>query len=117
MSLLMWASSVFSEIESVAPPMPVDRPGTLNVNVSISGRNRVFASTITDPDGIRAVGASSVTSRADGQIAQITWTRRDANTFIHTASRRNTRWNSGTMSVTYTDGNNVVSTITANWSV
>lgn len=96
---------------------PVDRPGTLTPNVSISGRNRVFASTLTDPDGIRGVSASTITARSDGQVSQITWTRRDANTFVHTQSRRNTRWNSGTMSVTYTDGNGVETTLTANWSV
>ena len=114
MTLSAWWHAVSGAEE--AGPEPVDQPGTLTPNVSVSGRNRVFASTVTDPDGIGRVDASTVTAR-DGQVAQITWTRRDANTFVHAQNRRNTRWNAGTMSVTYTDGNGVQSTLTADWTV
>ena len=100
----------------VWPPASADLPGTLTPGVTGSGRNRVFASTLTDPDGIRSVDASTVTA-SDGQVANIDWTRRDANTFVHAAARRNTRWNSGTMSVTYTDGNGVQTTLSEDWSI
>ena len=95
---------------------PVDQPGTLAPGVTRSGRNYVFASVLTDPDGIRSVDASTVTARSDGQVVQIDWNRRDANTFVHAQSRRNARWAAGTMSITYTDGNGVQTTLVQDWS-
>ena len=99
----------------LAPP-PTDQTGALAPGVTREGRNYIFASVLSDPDGIRSVDAASITARSDGQVAQIEWTRRDANTFTHAASRRNARWATGTMSVTYTDGNGVQSTVTDDWS-
>ncbi|MCY4535187.1 MAG: hypothetical protein OXB91_07465 [Bryobacterales bacterium] len=115
MSLLAWYHAVVGfEAEG---PAPVDQPGTLDPGVTISGRNRVFASVLSDPDGIRSVGRATVTARSDGQVAEITFTRRDANTFVHAIPRRNSRWNSGTMSVAYIDGLGNSITLVADWTV
>ena len=84
------------------PVVVTDSAGVLTPNVTLSGRNYVFASTITDPDGIRGITSAVLTAR-DGQTATIDFTRRDDNTFTHAQSRRNARWASGTMRVTYVD--------------
>ena len=99
-----------------AGPVISDTPGTLAPNVSTSGRNIVFASVLSDPDGIQSVGRASVQA-SDGQVAVIAFTRQDTNTFVHAASRRNVRWRSGTMTVTYTDNKGNQTTLTENWSV
>ena len=96
-----------------------DRPGTLAVSVSLSGRNYEFTFSVTDPDGIRSITAATVTA-SDGTVANVLgdFARSDANTYAGTDSRRNARWASGTMSVTYTDATSGESrTLTQNWSV
>lgn len=86
------------------PPEPVDQPGTLKVDVARQGRNYNFVFSITDPDGIRSLTAAMVTA-SDGTVANALgdFARTDANTFSGRDSRRNARWASGTMSVTYVD--------------
>ena len=96
---------------------PVDRPGTLNAGVTRSGRDTVFASVLSDPDGIRSVDSARVASRTGGRTADIVFNRRDANSFTHGATRRNADWRAGTMTVIYTDGNGVRATVTADWNV
>ena len=97
---------------------PVDRPGTLSVSVTLQGRNYEFTFSVADPDGIRALTSATVTA-SDGTSADALadFARRDANTFAGTDSRRNARWASGTMSVTYVDATSGESrTLTQTWS-
>ena len=99
-------------------PTPVDQPGTLTPRVTQSGRNYNFAITLADADGVRGITSAILTAR-DGQTADITsdWVTTDANTRTHTDSRRNVRWASGSISVTYVDGAGNTATLTATWSV
>ena len=95
-----------------------DQPGTLTPRVALSGRDYRFAITLVDPDGVRGITSATLTAR-DGTTADITsdWVTTDANTRTHTDSRRNNRWSSGTVSVTYVDGAGNTDTLTANWSL
>ena len=107
---------------TVAPPEPVDRPGTLNAGVTTSGRRNIaIAAVVSDPDGIRSIDAATLTARSDGRVVNINdsgdWVRRDANSFTHADTRGRNVWADGTLSVTYTDGNGVQSTLTDTWSV
>ena len=98
---------------------PVDRAGTLAVAVVLQGRDYNFTFSVTDPDGIRSLTAATVTAR-DNTVANALgdFSRSDANTFAGTDSRRNARWSSGTMSVTYVDATSGESrTLTRTWSV
>ena len=96
-----------------------DQPGSLNPGVTRRGTRQVlFASVLTDLDGIARVTSATLTAR-DGQTADITsaWARRDANTLTHTDSRNNARWRSGTMAVTYVDGAGNTTTANATWAI
>lgn len=96
---------------------PVDSPGTLSVAVTLSGRNYGFVFSVSDPDGIRSLTAATVTARdntVDNVLAD--FARSDANTFAGSDSRRNARWASGTMTLTYVDAKSGESrTLTQNW--
>ena len=99
---------------------PSDSPGTLAVAVRRSGRDYIFTFSVSDPDGIRSLTAATVTARSDGTQASALGdlSRSDANTFSGTDTRRNARWMSGTMSVTYVDATSGEShTLTQDWSV
>ena len=96
---------------------PVDRAGTLNAGVTRQGRNSIFASVLSDPDGIRSVDAARVESRTGGRRANIDFVRQDARSFTHADNRANSDWRAGTMTVTYTDGNGVQTTLTDDWNV
>lgn len=101
------------------PPEPVDQPGTLTVTgTRISGRNpwRVEV-TITDPDGIGGDALSASITSSDGRMNTIALTRQDANTFTGANNFRAGRWSLGSVSVSYTDGNRVTSTLTQNYSI
>lgn len=91
-------------IETATEPATVDRPGTLSVSVTISGRDRNFVFSVTDPDGIRALTSAVLTS-SDNRTADVLgdFSRSDANTFAGTDARRNARWNSGSLGVVYVD--------------
>lgn len=96
-----------------------DTPGSLSVAVTLVGRNYNFVLSITDPDGIRSLTSATFTAR-DGTTANVLedFSRSDANTFAGTDSRRNARWASGTLSVTYVDATSGAShTLTQTWSV
>ena len=97
---------------------PVDTPGTLSVTVTQVGRNYNFVFSVADPNGIRSLTSAMVTAR-DGTRADVIgdFSRSDANTFAGTDSRRNARWASGTMTVTYVDATSGASrTLTQTWS-
>ena len=97
---------------------PVDRPGTFSLTVTRSGRDYQFAFSVADPDGIRSLSSATVTA-SDGTTADALgdFSRSDANTFAGSDSRRNARWASGTMSVTYVDAASGASrTLTRTWS-
>ena len=96
-----------------------DTPGTLNLSVTRSGGRTTWTFSITDPNGIRAVTAATMTAR-DGTVANILadFTRSDANTFGGTDTRANARWRRGNMSVTYVDATSGAShTLTQAWDV
>ena len=96
-----------------------DRPGTLTHGATRRvGGGINIAAVISDPDGIASVDSASITA-SDAQVVDISsnWLRRDANAFTHADGRRNNRWRIATMSVTYTDGNGVQSTLTDSWDV
>ena len=81
-----------------------DSPGTLAVAVTLTGRDYNFVFSVTDTDGIRSLTAATVTASDGRQASALAdFTRSDANTFAGTDSRRNARWASGTMSVTYVE--------------
>ena len=109
---VLWANGVFRFFSA-------DRPGTLTHGVTRrAGGGINIAAVIEDPDGVASVDAASLTA-SDAQVVDISsdWLRRDANAFTHADDRRNNRWRIATMSVTYTDGNGVQSTLTADWNV
>ena len=98
---------------------PSDTPGTLAVNVAVRSGRRNFVFSVADINGIRSITSATVTAR-DGQQASVLGdlSRTDANTFSGTDIRRNARWNSGTMSVTYVDATSGEShTLTETWAV
>ena len=102
-----------------ADDTPADQPGTLvHGATSRRGGGITLATSVSDPDGIRSIDSATLNSR-DGRSSDISsgWTRRDANTFVHPDTRTNNRWRTASMSVTYTDGNGVQSTLTAMWSL
>lgn len=99
-----------------------DQPGTLNAGVTTSGRRNIaIAAVVSDPDGIASIDAATLTARGDGRVVNINdpgdWVRRDANSFAHADTRGRNVWAAGTLSVTYTDGKGVQSTLTDAWSV
>ena len=108
-------------LELLAPVFaasPADRTGTLSVAVTRRGRDYNFVFSVIDPDGIRSLTAATVTASSDGQTASALadFSRSDANTFAGSDSRRNARWASGTMSVTYVDATSGESrTVTGTW--
>lgn len=96
-----------------------DQPGTLTATVSRSGQNRNFVFRITDPDGIRSITSATLRASSDGTTANVRgdFSRSDANTFAGTDTRRNARWNSGTLTVVYVDATSGESrTLTATFS-
>ena len=96
-----------------------DTPGSATIAVVLRGRNYEFTFSVTDPDGIRSVTTATLTA-SDGTQANIMgdFARNDANTFDGVDSRRNARWRSGTMRITYVDAASGESrTVSANWSV
>ena len=102
-------------LESVPP----DVAGALTISIRRSGRDRLFSFSLSDANGIRSITTSTLTA-SDGNTANIMgdWSRSDANTFAGTDSRRNARWNSGTLSVTYVDATSGEShTLTQTWSL
>ena len=111
------AVSAWSAVQSVTTPSQ-DQRGTLTPRIALSGRNYNFAITLADADGVRGITSAILTAR-DGQTADITsdWVTTDANTRTHTDSRRNARWASGSISVTYVDGAGNTATLTGTWSV
>ena len=97
----------------------VDSPGSVSVTASRSGRNRNFAFNLTDINGIRSV-TSAMLVASDGQSDNVLsdFTRSNANTFTGTDTRRNARWNSGTLTVTYVDATSGNShTVSDTWSL
>jgi len=96
-----------------------DQPGTLTHGVTRKQGGGVnIAAIIADPDGITSVDSATINS-TDGRSNDISanWIRRDANSFTHADDRGGNRWRRASMSVTYTDGNGVQSTLTDSWSV
>ena len=97
---------------------PVDTPGVLAVSVTLVGRNYNFTFSVTDVNGIRSLTAATVIA-SDGTSANVLgdFSRTNANTFSGTDARRNARWSSGTMRVTYVDAVSGASqTLTQTWS-
>ena len=97
---------------------PVDQPGRLSVSVNRVGRDYNFTFSVSDQDGIRSV-TSAIFTASDGRTDDGTsdFSRSDANTFAGTDSRRNARWASGTLAVTYVDATSGAShTLRQNWS-
>ena len=92
------------ETDMFSPAGPVDRPGVLDLAVTRSGRDFNFVFSVSDPDGIRSLSTATVTA-TDGTVANALgdFSRSDANTFAGRDSRRNARWASGIMRVTYVD--------------
>ena len=96
-----------------------DTPGTLTVTASRSSGTTTFNFSITDPDGIRSLTSATLTAR-DSTTANVRsdFSRTNANTFGGTDTRRNARWNSGTLSVTYVDNTSGAShTLSQTWAV
>ena len=103
----------------VWPPARADRAGTLTHGVTTRrGGGIDIAAIIEDPDGIATVDSASLMA-TDGRNNDISgdWVRRDANSFTHADNRSGNRWRNASMSVTYTDGNGVQSTLTDSWSL
>ena len=95
-----------------------DTPGTLSITATPATRGFTFVWSITDPNGIRSITTATLTAR-DGTNANVLsdFIRSDANTFAGTDARRNARWSSGTLSVTYVDAASGESrTLTETWS-
>ena len=103
----------------VDPRTIPDQPGILSVSVVRRGSNYNFSYSITDPNGVRSVTAATVTAN-DGRVAPSIvgdFSRTNANTFSGTRSRRNARWASGTLSLTYVDDISGDShTLTKDWT-
>ena len=99
-------------------PPPPDRPGVLMVQVTRVGRDYTFVFSVSDPNGIRSLISATVTASDGRQASAIgDFARTDANTFAGRDSRRNARWASGTMSVTYVDATSGQSvTLQETWS-
>ncbi len=96
-----------------------DQPGTLTHGATRrQGSGINLACVISDPDGIASIDAAQLDS-TDGRSNDITanWVRRDANSFTHADERTGTRWREASVTVTYTDGNGVQSTLTDSWDV
>lgn len=94
-----------------------DREGMLSVTVQRNGRNEDYTYTLTDPDGIRAVGTLNLTSR-DGRTATVNLARVDTNTFRGTRTSANDRWLQATATINYTDAlTGTIHTITQPYSV
>lgn len=111
------ASGIFLRGADYAPE--TDQPGTLTATVSQVGRDYNFVFRLTDPDGIRSISSATLQA-SDARTADVLsdFSRSDANTFAGTDSRRNARWNSGTLTVTYIDAASGASrTLTANYSL
>ena len=95
-----------------------DVPGSLSVAVTQQGRDYNFVFSVTDPDGISSLTAATVTA-SDGREADALgdFARSDANTVAGSDTRRNARWASGTMSVTYVEARSgQARTLTQAWS-
>ena len=92
---------------------------SLSLTVTQASRGYDFAFSVTDPDGIRSISAATVTASDGTQASALEdFARTNANTFAGTDNRRNARWASGTMSVTYVDATSGASvTVTGTWSV
>ena len=116
MSNILWWHSISGFIAADTAPPP--QSGTLTVNVSISGNNRLFVASVTDSNGIRIVTSATVIAR-DGTSRSITFNRPrgSRNTLTYSGSRMNARWNSGTMTVSYLDLQGNMFTLTETWSV
>ena len=95
-----------------------DQPGMIITNATRTGGRNFFYFRVTDPDGVASIDSAFLRA-TDGTQQDISddWMRLDANSFRHEDDRRHDRWRSGLVSATYTDGNSVQSTVTANWSV
>ena len=97
-----------------------DQPGTITAGASRSSGDTVFDVIVSDLDGIASIDGAFLRA-TDGTQSDISgsgdWSRRDANSFQHQDRRGHNRWRNGLVSVTYTDGNGVQATLTANWSV
>ena len=98
-----------------------DTPGRLTVTgTRRAGRNPYGVTIVlTDTDGVRAITAATLTSN-DGQVRpDMAGEYEIQSTTVRTWARdlRNARWASGTVSVTYTDGNGVSATLTGAWSI
>ena len=96
-----------------------DQCGTLTHGVTRRAGGGVdIAAVIEDPDGITSVDDVIILA-TDGRSNDISsnWLRRDANSFTHADDRTGNRWRTASMRVTYTDGNGVQSTLTADWNV
>jgi len=96
-----------------------DQPGTLTHGATRRQRGGInLACVISDPDGIASIDAAQLDS-TDGRTNDITanWVRRDANSFTHADERPGNRWREASVTVTYTDGNGVQSTLTDSWDV
>ena len=97
----------------------VDSPGSVSVTATRSGSNRNFAFNLTDINGIRSITSATLTA-SDGRTANVLsdFTRSNSNTFTGTDTRRNARWNSGTLTVTYVDATSGDShTVVDTWSL
>ena len=98
---------------------PVDTLGTLTLSASRSGRNRNFTARLSDPDGVRSITSAVATasdSRTANQLSD--FSRTNANQFDATFSKRQSRWNSGTLTVVYVDATTGAShTLTDTWSL
>ncbi|MCY4470789.1 MAG: hypothetical protein OXC08_18905 [Thiotrichales bacterium] len=103
----------------VWPAAAPDQAGTLTHGAtSRAGGGVNIATVIEDPDGIASVDAAQLDA-TDGRSNDISsdWVRRDANSFTHADERTGNRWRRASMSVTYTDGNGVQSTLTDSWNL
>jgi len=98
---------------------PPDQPGTITHGVTRrQGGGIDIAAVISDPDGIATVDSAQLDA-TDGRTNDISadWVRRDANSFTHADDRTGNRWRKASMSITYTGGNGVQSTLTDSWDV
>ena len=113
-----WPANGIFRIEETPSPPNQDRAGTLSTGVIIQGTGVEIESSILDVDGIASIDAASILA-TDGRLQDISdeWDRYDPTVFSHSDTRRGSRWRSATMSVTYTDGNGVQSTLTGSWNI
>lgn len=115
MSSLLWWHGVAGLVREGARS---DSPGALTLMVRRSGRNISFGGRLMDADGIDSITSATLTA-SDSTVADVAgdFTRMSATGFAFADMRRNNRWRSGTLSVTYVDSLFGPRTLSESWSV